>query len=1249
MSKRRFFQRRPVSRGSSFRRTRSVGLAHGGLADHRTRRLRLESLEPRTLLSAGALDPTFGVDGLVLTGFPSPGTADYDGYPLAIGTQTDGKVVTAGCSYQPDTGFDFALTRYNSDGTLDASFGGAGKLTTHFGFSSDHAYSIALQADGKIVVAGLSVQAGSGVDFAVARYNTDGTLDTSFSGDGKLTTDFAGSWDEAESLAIQADGKIVVAGCSSQPGTGYDFALARYNSDGSLDMTFDGDGKLATDFGSASDDCGYSVAIQAEGKIVVAGSSTQPGTAYDVAIARYNTDGTLDTSFGVDGKVTTDFGSSYDFGLSIAIQSNGKIVVAGWSTQPATGDDVAIARYNTDGTLDMSFGVDGKVTTDFASPYDYANSVAIQGDGKIVVAGESQQPGTGRDFALARYNSDGSLDITFGSGGKVTTDIGVPCPDYAEDLAISTQADGKMVVVGYSVQPGSGADFALARYNSDGTLDISFDGDGKVTTDFGYYSDCAYSVAVQGDGKIVVAGESERPGTGWDFALARYNSDGSLDTTFGSGGKVTIDFGSLHDYGYRVALQTDGKIVVAGSSYRSGNDSAFALARCNSDGSLDASFGTSGKVISDFGSGSDLANSVVIQADGKIVVAGYTPQPGTGADFALVRYNSDGSLDTTFDGDGKVTTDFGLSSDEGLSVAIQADGKILVVGSSFQSGIGRDFALARYNVDGSLDDATAGDSTPGDSFGSGGKVTTDLGSWYDRACSVVIQADGKIVVAGQSDQGATGYDFALARYNSDGSLDTTFDGDGKVTSDFGSLYDDSYAVAIQADGKIVVAGYSEQPDTSYDFALARYLSGLTTPGNLDEVIQNLPPGETEVEATGNPNDIDDWIAAIGGDGTPENPGLPPNTSGEVITITLTLDHGNYGPTKKIVIPQGYVLVIDGASGVVEIVGQSPAITLGSGELIVRNGVRFLNATDAPTILVEGGNLTLRGCTVEETTGGEQAAIKVLGGTLNLGNWDDYGGNTLVVNGPGEFVDNRTATPVFTMGNTYQTDGQDGFVETDLVLFATPWADQVKFERLSSGATAVSVNSLPTVTVAATGRLVAFGGDGDDRMQASGNLALAVWLYGQGGNDNLKGGAGDDVLLGGDGDDLLVGHSGRDLLIGGLGADRIVGNADDDIIIAGITLHDRNQAALMAIMAEWTRVDNMSAEESYLDRIDKLQNGGGANGSAVLNNETVFNDFDDDVLTGSSGLDWFLFDLANDRATDLKDEVFAADLDWILAV
>ena len=396
-----------------------------------------------------------------------------------------------------------------------------------------------------------------GFGFSTAAKAAPGNLDPSFSKDGKQTTDVGGG--RATGVAIQSDGKIVAVGFGLKA-----FELVRYNPNGSLDTSFSKDGKQATDFGR-----GYAlgVALQPNGKIVVVGKSSSGGG--DFALARYNPNGSLDKSFSGDGKVTTNFGgdpsSGGDEGAAVAIQANGKIVAAGYARVGHTGSSFALARYNPDGSLDRSFSGDGRQTTGFGGGIAAgAGAVAIQANGRIVAVG-----GGGGSFVLARYDPNGALDATFSGDGKQTTDFG-PFNDGAGDVAI--QPNGRIVAAG-TVSGGTGSNFALARYNPNGSLDPSFSGDGKQTTDFGG-GDGASGVAIQADGKIVAVGETVR-GSGRSFALARYNPNGSLDPSFSGDGRQTTDFPGDSDEADDVAIQADGKIVAAGI----GDAGTFALAR----------------------------------------------------------------------------------------------------------------------------------------------------------------------------------------------------------------------------------------------------------------------------------------------------------------------------------------------------------------------------------------------------------------------------------------------------------------------------------------------------------------------------------------------------------------------------------------------------------------------------------------------------------------------------------------------
>jgi uncharacterized delta-60 repeat protein len=395
--------------------------------------------------------------------------------------------------------------------------------------------------------------------------------------------------------------------------------------------------------------------------------------------------GDLDLTFGIGGKVIDRFNNNFNEARDVIVQPDGKIVLAGFAFNGISGYDFVMSRYNSDGSLDTTFGTGGRVITDFSGSEDEGFSVLQQSDGRIVVAGYTFDASGGIDFAVSRYSSDGSLDTTFGTGGRVTTDF-----NGSEDqgLSVLQQSDGKIVVAGLALNASGDVDFAVSRYNSDGSLDPTFGTGGKVTTDFNGNGDRGFSVLQQSDGKIVVVGDAYNGG--FNLALCRYNSDGSLDPTFGAGGKVTTDFNGSEYVGRSVLQQGDGKIVVAGLVYNASVD--FGLSRYNNDGSLDLTFGTGGKVTTDFNGSDDFGLSMLQQSDGKIVMAGHANDNVSGSrDFVLSRYNSDGSLDPTFGTGGKVTTDFNGKSDSGFSLALQPDGKIILVGSS-----NGNFAIVRY-------------------------------------------------------------------------------------------------------------------------------------------------------------------------------------------------------------------------------------------------------------------------------------------------------------------------------------------------------------------------------------------------------------------------------------------------------------------------------------------------------------------------------------------------------------------------
>jgi len=745
-----------------------------------------------------ALDPSFGAGGVVFTPFNPVSIFANGAGAAAVKIQSDGKIVAAGWLDDTGTYSDFALVRYNPDGSLDSTFGIDGKVVTDFGASSGIA-ALAILFDGRIVVAG-----SAGTNFALARYQTNGMLDSSFGSGGTMTTDVGGGFGlyGATSLLIQANGNYVAAGIGQN---GSDFAVLRYTTNGALDTTFGGGtGKVFTpipgyslNFATA---IGYQLGnftVQNPDRLVVVGRAFNSTLDTVFAVIRYNLDGSLDTSFGSGGLVTGRFvpGDPYASAYAVVVQGQlfqpRKITVAGIGGN-TNATYFGLTRYNANGSLDTTFGGTGRVALSFGPRADDEAAALTFQSGELVVAGTSWidfSYAYHSVFAAARFNSNGSLDTAFGNSGIVTADA---C-GYSSAQALAIQSDGKIVVAGvnYNVQDL----FAVARYNSDGSLDSSFGNDGKVTTAVGSTNAAANSVQIQPDGKIVAAGYSY---TGFytyqDFAVVRYNPDGSLDSSFGSGGQVITPLGGVYDAANAVALQPDGKIVVAGSTQTGFGVDFFGVARYTTNGALDGSFGGTGKSILNIAGSESVAKAVGVQIDGKIVVAGFA-YVGASTNFALVRFNSDGSLDNSFGSFGRVSTAFGAGNPAyAYCLAIQPDGKVLAAGVATVGGVGQ-VALCRYTTNGVLDT----------SFGAGGQVTTQVGLSYDQANAVAVLPNGKIVVAGISWQGSFSQ-YALVRYNPGGSLDSSYGIGGKVVVSFEDGYDQANALALDQIGRAVVAG-----------------------------------------------------------------------------------------------------------------------------------------------------------------------------------------------------------------------------------------------------------------------------------------------------------------------------------------------------------------------------------------------------------------------------------------------------------
>ena len=387
----------------------------------------------------------------------------------------------------------------------------------------------------------------------------------------------------------------------------------------------------------------------------------------------------------------------------------------------------------------------------------------------------------------------GDLDPTFGTDGKVRTDF----PLTAQVGGGALQPDGKIVV---AARTGASNPYVIARYTSDGDPDTTFGtSNGRQISPFNVFT---RAVAIQPDGKILVGGSGEAP-LPVSFALFRLNSDGSTDASFGSNGLLTLDYGA-ESYAYDVVVLSDGKILVSGEVFL---DNSFLLVRLNPNGSLDITFGNGGSVRAKMGTAvaPGAAAAIAIQPDGKIVAAGFSADA-----WAIARFHPDGQFDNDFSNDGKILFNFSEAADKAVDVVLQPDGKILVAGQHWGM-LGATSVVARLNPDG----------TPDNTFGTGANGIVQPLQEINLAASLVLDASGKILIAGTKLL-FPGNDIIVIRLNPDGSKDTTFGVGGVAQTDV-DLQDVAEELLLQPDGKVVVVGFCAGSTTAA-IVLARYLT-----------------------------------------------------------------------------------------------------------------------------------------------------------------------------------------------------------------------------------------------------------------------------------------------------------------------------------------------------------------------------------------------------------------------------------------
>lgn len=413
---------------------------------------------------------------------------------------------------------------------------------------------------------------------------------------------------------------------------------------------------------------------------------------------------------------------------------------------PDAGDasDTGSACTGPAGTLDPTFGDGGMVVLTFAGENASADAVLVQPDGKVVVGGVKTPAGD--SFALVRLTSNGALDPTFGSGGVAQTRVGNTSHAVR---AVALQPDGKILLAGYTRFVGQNFDFAVLRYSANGVLDPTFGTDGVVLTDFSSRTDQAMAMALMGDGRIVLSGQTLSDDlTIGDMAFARYNADGSLDTTFGNGGRAMVDVRGTPDQARGIALLAGGKIVAAGTSRDPAvSRTDIAAVRLNADGTLDPAFGTAGVFVTSFGGpGSQTANAVVLDPTGRPVLGG---SYGTTAprDFSVIRLTAAGAFDPTFGSSGLATLDFQGRDDNGSFVLAEASGNYLVGGSSLTTTGPSEprVGLARLLADGGIDPT----------FGTAGKALTQLPPGFSGLASAGALSPCAVTVVGGWIDGAT--------------------------------------------------------------------------------------------------------------------------------------------------------------------------------------------------------------------------------------------------------------------------------------------------------------------------------------------------------------------------------------------------------------------------------------------------------------------------------------------------------------
>ena len=761
------------------------------------------------------LDETFSNDGMITTDLGSNG-----GQGNAMLVLSDGGFFVAGeaKSYE---GSRFALLKYLENGTLDGSFGAGGVALAPFAIGPSGATSMALRPDGRIVLAG-TVWNGTDNDLAAARFLADGTLDASFSNDGLVTISIPAQDDRANAVVQLADGRIVIGG-TMHNGSDEDYATVCLMQDGSIDPSFGNSGIRILPIGN-SYDVATALGVRPDGRILQVGYyNTGPFTS--IAIVQLLPDGSLDPAFGDQGIVLADIGLYSEKAYAIALQPDGKVVVAG-STYSLNEDFVAL-RLNTDGSLDGTFGNNGVASV--GPTTQVAKAVCIGADGRIYLTGDAWW-GLSPHTPVVCMLPNGTLDPSFSGNGHVIVSFALGSD---EGRAIMVQPNGRVVVAGRAANDlRSTQEISLFRLGDNALPDPEFGTDGLVTTTAEERMDVAYAIAIQPNGRALLAGRSSKDEIG-EMALVCHSWNGSRDVFFGSEGRVRLDIGSGDDGANAVAVRSDGRILLAGYA-SSASDRDIALVRLMANGSLDPVFGTEGKVIAAFGSGDDVAQAVCLDAEGRILVAGSSIN-GSNRDLVVARFDEGGTLDPVFAVGGWMAIDLG-GDEIAYAMATQSDGRILVAGTT-HDGQNGSVLIARLGTEGLLDPT----------FGEAGSVVLDMGTGDHVALAVIVDAQQRIIVAGRTSDGDN-ENVLIARLAMDGTLDPMFGNGGWVSIGSPDSDESASSILVRLDGTVLVCGYI-RTDTIVDFHLVRVQqNGELDPGFFQDGFVTVDLGEGDDRA-----------------------------------------------------------------------------------------------------------------------------------------------------------------------------------------------------------------------------------------------------------------------------------------------------------------------------------------------------------------------------------------------------------------